>query len=132
MSTQHVKQLIAFARELLQLFGRRGAVDAGDQKALRLSLREQLHRFIDAGDPAGQYGDAVGGALGHRLAPLQVAGEDEKADDKQHDGEQQRIEDEPERAHQELEGARRFRRFFPHRLLHLVMRGATIGSIESI
>ena len=79
--SEGVREWIAFARELLELLGRGGAIDAGDQEPLRLTLREQLHRLVDAGDAAGQHGYAVGGAVGVRLASLQVVGKHEKADD---------------------------------------------------
>jgi hypothetical protein len=55
ISTQQVV-LVALAGELFQLLRRRGAIDPGDEDALRLAFGEQLHRRIDAGHAAGKRG----------------------------------------------------------------------------
>ena len=110
--------LIALAGELFQLLRRRGAIDPGDEDALRLAFGEQLHRLIDAGHAAGKHGDAIGGPLRHAMLAVDAVGKHDEADDQQHQGEQACIEDEPYAAQEAAEPAWSFDRFLPHRLLH--------------
>lgn len=109
--------LVALARQRLQLFDGGGAVDPGDEDALRLAFGEQLHCLIDAGYAAGEHDNTVGGPLRHALLAVDARRKYDEADDKQHQKEQQPIEDEPNATHEAAEPPWSAFFFLPHHLL---------------